>query len=129
MTQPKTPSPSRRGDRGFSLLEVLVVLGIISILSAIGIVSVKDTLNQARAARTVSDLLIVSNVVEQYALDHGDGRRADHAPGPAHRPSSALSFVRRVPVRCWRMVTARTPPSPRRSLNCDRYRLRGATRC
>jgi prepilin-type N-terminal cleavage/methylation domain-containing protein len=58
-------------QRGFTLIELLIVLGIVAILSAIGIASVKDVLNRARAARTASDLLIVSNVIEQYTLDNG----------------------------------------------------------
>jgi len=67
-----TQSHRNHGDqRGFTLIELLIVLGIVAILSAIGITSVKDVLNRARAARTASDLLIVSNVIEQYTIDNG----------------------------------------------------------
>jgi len=62
----------RDDERGFSLLELLVVLGIVALLAGITIASVKDSLNQARAARTAADLMLVSNLIDQYALDHND---------------------------------------------------------
>jgi len=71
MSQPQSTRPSLAGERGFTLIELLIVLAIVALLSGLVLASVKDSINQARAARTASDLLIVSNVIGQYALDHG----------------------------------------------------------
>lgn len=56
----------RIGRKGFTLLELLVVIGIISILVAVGSTSYSAAQKKARDARRKADLRSVKNAMEQY---------------------------------------------------------------
>ncbi len=60
-----------RRSEGFTLIELLVVVALVAILSGLALASVKDMIQRARAARTVSDILVASKAVDQYVLDNG----------------------------------------------------------
>lgn len=51
---------------GFTLLEILVVIGIISILVAMGFASYSTAQKKARDARRKADLKAIQNSMEQY---------------------------------------------------------------
>ncbi len=53
-------------NKGFSLLELLVVIGIISILLAVAISSYSTTQKRTRDSRRASDLKTVQQAAEQY---------------------------------------------------------------
>ncbi|OGK66306.1 hypothetical protein A2313_03650 [Candidatus Roizmanbacteria bacterium RIFOXYB2_FULL_41_10] len=53
-------------NKGFSLLELLVVIGIISILLAIAVSSYSTTQKKTRDARRASDLKTIQQAAEQY---------------------------------------------------------------
>ncbi len=57
---------------GFTLLEILLVVGIISILAGIVILAINPTkqLGDTRNAQRRSDVLTILNAVYQYALDN-----------------------------------------------------------
>jgi prepilin-type N-terminal cleavage/methylation domain-containing protein len=55
--------------KGFTLVELLVVITIISVLSAIGIVSFQMVLKNGRDARRQSDLGSIQSALEQYHTD------------------------------------------------------------
>lgn len=52
--------------RAFTLLEILVVVGIIAILIAMGAVSYSSAQKKARDAKRKSDLKSIQNAMEQY---------------------------------------------------------------
>jgi general secretion pathway protein G len=61
--------PSRRTERGFTLLELLVVMTIIGILAAIAVPALRDSPQRAREATLREDLFTLRSVIDQY---HGD---------------------------------------------------------
>lgn len=52
--------------KGFTLLEMLVVIGIISILISLGIASYSTAQKKARDAKRKGDIRAILNAVEQY---------------------------------------------------------------
>ncbi|HOB15688.1 MAG TPA: prepilin-type N-terminal cleavage/methylation domain-containing protein [Defluviitoga sp.] len=58
----------RKFKEGFTLLEVLIVLGIIAILVSIAIPSVKGITTQAKATKVVTDMRNVEIAVLNYSL-------------------------------------------------------------
>lgn len=61
----------RRGQRGYTLVEVLVVVAILGLLTATAIPKFQDALYRGKAAKIVEDFSVVRNAVFQYYIDHG----------------------------------------------------------
>jgi general secretion pathway protein G len=62
----------RCGERGFTLLELLVVMTIIGILAAIGVPALRDSPKRAREATLRADLFTFRSVIDQYKGDKGN---------------------------------------------------------
>lgn len=62
-------------SQGFTLLEILLVVGIISILAGIVILAINPTkqLGDTRNAQRRSDVLTIINAIYQYSLDNDGG--------------------------------------------------------
>ena len=58
----------RKNIFGFTLLEMLVVIGIISVLTAMGAVSYSTAQKKARDAKRKVDLGVIKNAMEQYYM-------------------------------------------------------------
>ena len=61
----------RRGDEGFTLLELLVVLGIIALLATVAAPQVLQYLGKARTETAKAQIAAISTALELYALDNG----------------------------------------------------------
>lgn len=61
----------RNADAGFTLLELLVVLGILALLAAIGYPQVLRYLGAARTETAKAQISALATSLELYALDNG----------------------------------------------------------
>jgi general secretion pathway protein G len=68
---PVRPFP-RRAARGFTLLELMIVISILVILAMIGIAQYQKTVLAAREATLREDLFQMRKMLDQYAADKGE---------------------------------------------------------
>ncbi len=75
MTQPRNRRPpcdrKREREAGFTLLELLVVLGIIALLATVAGPQVLKYLGKARTETAKAQISAISTALELYALDVG----------------------------------------------------------
>ncbi len=64
--------PRARTSRGFTLIEILVVVGIIVVLASILVPLAGRALRQARMTRTAADMASIGTALEAFKADHGD---------------------------------------------------------
>ncbi len=62
----------QRKDRGFTLIEIMVVVVIIGLLATLVTLSVLPRAEQARRTKAVADIKTIMNALELYKLDNGD---------------------------------------------------------
>jgi type II secretion system protein G len=74
------PSSSSRRDRGFTLVEIMVVVVIIGLLASLAIPGFQRVRDRARVSRTANDLRVFAQAFETYLMEQG-GWPADAAPG------------------------------------------------
>lgn len=69
-TKYHTVSMSKSSQKGFTLVELIIVMVIIGILATLGVGNFRTTRDKARDARRKSDLETISKSLEAYFNDH-----------------------------------------------------------
>jgi prepilin-type N-terminal cleavage/methylation domain-containing protein len=95
-------SGSDAGRRGFTLLELAVVVAIISIVLAVCVPLARHLIVQARASALENDLRVFTAAFQSYANEHGDWPAGDGTPGafPDGMAAylSSTNWQRRTPI-------------------------------
>jgi general secretion pathway protein G len=60
---------SRRGERGFTLIELVIVMAVIGLLAAIAIPSFVRSVQKAKEAVLQEDLHVMRNAIDSYTID------------------------------------------------------------
>lgn len=84
---------SNQTHRGFTVVELLVVVGVLGVLASILFTSLQSARVKARDAQRLQDLDTMQAALEMYFRDNG------HYPVPSNNPS--VSWCVPSNVRCW----------------------------
>lgn len=82
--------------RGFTLVELLVVIAVIGLISSVAIVATNSSRNQARYARIIADMAQIGKAAELYYQTSASGYPADLSPGVM--PSEFAPYLAKWPT-------------------------------
>lgn len=70
-TRRSTGPSTRTGERGFTLIEIIIVLSVIGLLVGVALPTYKSATVKAREAVLRENLYILRKLIDQYAQDKG----------------------------------------------------------
>jgi len=68
----KSFSTKMKNDKGLTILQVLVVVGIIAILAGIALIQFRNALNKAKVNKAEAEIEMMGRAIEQIEEDTGD---------------------------------------------------------
>jgi len=63
---------NKKWKEGFSLIEVIIVLGVIAVIASIAIPSVSGLIDQAKATKVVTNMRTLQSSIIQYSIYNDD---------------------------------------------------------
>lgn len=69
---------ARKSSNAFTLIELLIVVGIVSILAALAVGNYASAIQRSKVARVYSDLRVLATAIETYTADHSRAPRMAH---------------------------------------------------
>jgi general secretion pathway protein G len=87
-----------RTSRGFTLLELLVVVAILGLLAGLAIPSLLGALERGRQKRSMADLRSLAIAISSYATDFARVPEIGHATADNLESFLAPTYLRHVPV-------------------------------
>jgi len=72
LTEHITGTGKMKNNKGFTLIEMMIVISIIGILASIAAPSFQRSVIRAKEASLRSSLFVLRDVLDQYYADHGD---------------------------------------------------------
>ena len=67
----RSPGDTRRGERAFTLIEIIVVVAVISLLASMLVPVVASVIEEARQARGQNELKALATALVKYKADQG----------------------------------------------------------
>lgn len=86
-----------RGNRGFNLLELIVVLAIMAMLVSIALPNLLEAMNRSRQSATIADMRTLASALERYAVEKSHYPIVDTVADL--RPKIEPRFIKQVPTR------------------------------
>ena len=99
--------PGRNKERGFTLVEMMVVIVIIGLLATIVIINVMPATDRAANARVRADLATIEQAVEMYRLDN-----LRYPTTQEGLNSLVPRYIRRLPNDPWSSPYVYVAPGP-----------------
>ncbi|CAI3810336.1 Type II secretion system protein G [Pseudomonas sp. MM221] len=123
---------SRRAQRGFTLIEIMVVVVILGVLGALVLPNVMSRPDHAKLTAARTDIQSINTALEIYRLDNG--RYPSTAQGlealvkrptlaPLPRQWNAQGYLKALPIDPWGMVYQYASPGTRSNQGHDLYSL------
>lgn len=127
--------PGRGGARGFTLVELMVVIVIIGLLSTVVMINVMPSQDRAMAEKARADVAVLEQALETYRLDNLAYPRTEHGLGALLQPPPGLArperyrnggYIRRLPTDPWGNAYQYRHPGRRGGFDVFSYGADGA---